>query len=103
MITGFRSEPSVRIAAIRNSSALPILLSSSSVHIAIGISPLLVTDDAMRHIRLSQGCDLFLGQFNGQGADGIFYSFSYHTYSQNRKCYKASFRICNNSSAPIFE
>ena len=33
---------------------------------------LLMTDDGMRHIRLFQVCDLFLGQFNGQSADGIF-------------------------------
>ena len=30
-----------------------------------------MTDDGMRHIRLFQVGDLFLGQFNGQGADGI--------------------------------
>ena len=34
--------------------------------------PLLMTDDGMRHIRLFQVFDLFLGQFNGQSADGIF-------------------------------
>jgi hypothetical protein len=33
---------------------------------------LLMTDDRMRHIRLFQVCDLFLGQFYGQSADGIF-------------------------------
>jgi hypothetical protein len=44
-----------------------------SVHQIYGISPyLLMTDDGMRHIRLFQVCDLFLGQFNGQSADGIF-------------------------------
>jgi hypothetical protein len=31
-----------------------------------------MTDDGMRQIRFFQGCDLFLGQFNGQSADGIF-------------------------------
>ena len=33
---------------------------------------LLMTDDGMRHIRLFQICDLFLGQMHGQGTDGIF-------------------------------
>jgi hypothetical protein len=33
---------------------------------------LLMTHDGMRHIRLFQVCDLFLGQFNGQSANGIF-------------------------------
>jgi len=31
-----------------------------------------MTDDAMRHIRLFQIRDIFLSQFNGQSADGIF-------------------------------
>ena len=31
-----------------------------------------MTDDGMRHIRLFQICDLSLGQFHGQSADGIF-------------------------------
>ena len=33
---------------------------------------LLMTNDGMRHIRLFQIGDLFLSQFNGQSADGIF-------------------------------
>ncbi len=36
------------------------------------MSILLMTHDAMRHIRLFQIGDLFLSQFNGQRADGIF-------------------------------
>jgi hypothetical protein len=31
-----------------------------------------MTDDGIRQIRLFQVCDLFMGQFNGQSADGIF-------------------------------
>ena len=31
-----------------------------------------MTDDGMWHIRLFQVRDLFLGQLNGQSADGIF-------------------------------
>ncbi len=33
---------------------------------------LLMTNDAMRHIRLFQKSDLFRGQLNGQRTDGIF-------------------------------
>lgn len=33
---------------------------------------LLMTNDAMRHIRLLQVCDLFLGELNGQSPDGVF-------------------------------
>jgi hypothetical protein len=35
-------------------------------------APVIPTDNGMRHIRLFQVFDLFLGQFNGQSADGIF-------------------------------
>ncbi len=31
-----------------------------------------MTDDGMRQLGLFQVYDLFLGQFNGQSADGIF-------------------------------
>ena len=36
------------------------------------LEKLRMTDDAMRHIQLFQICDIFLSQFNGQSADGIF-------------------------------
>jgi hypothetical protein len=34
-----------------------------------------MADDPMRDIRLFQVCDLFLDQFNGQSAHGIFQMF----------------------------
>jgi hypothetical protein len=46
---------------------------------------LLMPDDAMRHIRLFQVRDLFLDQFYGQSADGIFQMCDL-CRSDNRRC-----------------
>lgn len=71
---------------MRPGQARQIVPSSRFIrHPAISYS--LVADDGVRHIRLFQVCDLFGGQHDGQGADGIFQMRDLRG-PDDRRCYR---------------